>query len=74
VIMAPRRGETFQQFVEIAVSMSLCPNVSQIYDEVVWNLHLQVSCFMCHFDIIIFLCLLLVFNFEQIDLNLESNQ
>lgn len=41
VIMAPRRGETFQQFVEIASSMSLCPTVTQIYDEVVWNLHLQ---------------------------------
>ena len=41
--MAPRRGETFQQFVDIASSASLCPDVKQIYDEVVWNLHLQVS-------------------------------
>jgi len=40
--MAPRRGETFQQFVDIAVSKSLCPTVTQTYDEVVWNLHLQV--------------------------------
>ena len=40
--MAPRRGDTFQQFVDVAVSISLCPTVTQIYDEVVWNLHLQV--------------------------------
>ena len=40
--MAPQRGETFQKFVDIAASMSLSPIVTQIYDEVVWNLHLQV--------------------------------
>jgi len=40
--MAPRRGETFQQFVELASSMSFHSTVTQIYDELVWNLHLQV--------------------------------
>ena len=62
MIMAPRRGETFQQFVDIATSMSLCPAVTQIYDDVVWNLHLQVfaKCF-----ILTFFCLLLAFNLSR---------
>ena len=40
--MAPRRGQTFEQFVDIVASMSLSPSVTQMYDEVVWSLHLQV--------------------------------
>jgi len=62
VIMAPRRGETFQQFVDVAASMSLCPAVTKIYDDVVWNLHLQVLCLMFHFTMLTFFCSLLVFN------------
>ena len=65
MILAPRRGETFQQFVEVASSMSLSPTVTQIYDEVVWNLHLQVLCFMFHFTILTFLYLLLACNFSK---------
>lgn len=41
LILAPRRGDTFQQFVDVAAAASLCPAVSQMYDDVVWNLHLQ---------------------------------
>jgi len=67
--MAPRRGETFQQFVDIASSASLCPDVKQIYDEVVWNLHLQVSFLrfpLCSvflfFTLLVYLYLTQIFN------------
>lgn len=42
LVMAPRRGTTFQKFAEASIKRGFIARQTELYDDMVWSKHLQL--------------------------------